>query len=88
MEKITELLSAEVVNASGKRLGFVVDLRSEGEPEHGVTNKSRRITEIVYTSRRVLWFFGSQSADLNIVPWTSVKKYSRKRIVIDTANTK
>ena len=88
MEKITKLLSAEVVSENGERLGYVVDLRSEGDPEHGLTSSDRPITEIVYTKRRLLWFFGSQAADVRVVPWTSVKKYSPKRIVIDASRTR
>jgi sporulation protein YlmC with PRC-barrel domain len=87
MEKITKLLSAEVVDEHGKRLGYVVDLRSDGEPEHGLVNNSRPITELIYCKNRLLYFFGSQGAGVRIVPWTSVKQFSSRRVVIEESHS-
>jgi hypothetical protein len=88
MEKITELLSARVVNEEGKQLGRVIDLRSAGDPEHGLRHKDRKITEVLYGTKGILQILGLRQAETKLLPWKAVKKFSRGRIVVDTSDLK
>ena len=82
MEKITEILLAKVVSEDGEPLGRVADLRSNGEPEHGESNKTRVITELLYGKSGWLELVGLRKATLHSVPWKSVKKIEPDKIVI------
>jgi hypothetical protein len=85
MEKISEILWTKVFNEEGMYLGRVLDLRSAGDPEHGLPNNDRRVTELIYGRNGVLQFLGLRHAEVKIVPWASVKTFSRGRIVIATS---
>jgi sporulation protein YlmC with PRC-barrel domain len=83
MEKITQLLSLKVETEKGEYLGRVVDVRSDGDPDHGLRNKDRAITELLYGTRGFLEVIGLRRTDVKLVPWKAVKKFGRGRIVVD-----
>jgi sporulation protein YlmC with PRC-barrel domain len=85
MEKISKILGTKVVNEEGMYLGRVLELRSDGDPEHGLPNKNRPITELAYGPNGVLQFLGLPGTHVKIVPWTAVKTYSRRQVVIKTS---
>jgi sporulation protein YlmC with PRC-barrel domain len=86
MEKITKLLGAKVVNEEGMSLGRVIDLRSDGDPEHGIAHKDRPITELLYGRNGLLQMLGLRTAEVKIIPWSSVKTFSSRRIVVRTSD--
>ena len=85
MEKISQLLWIKVVNEDGMHLGRVLDLRSAGDPEHGLVNENRPVTQLAYGRNGVLQFLGLRKADVKIVPWTAVKTFSSKQVVLKTS---
>jgi sporulation protein YlmC with PRC-barrel domain len=85
MEKISQLLWMKVVNEEGMHLGHVLDLRSAGDPEYGLQNENRTVTELAYGKNGILQVLGLRHADVKIVPWTAVKTFSRGQIVLKTS---
>ncbi len=85
MEKISEILWTKVFNEEGMYLGRVLELRSSGDPEHGLRHNDRRVTELIYGRNGVLQFLGLRQAKVKIVPWATVKTFSRGRVVIATS---
>ncbi|PYT01616.1 MAG: hypothetical protein DMF63_01860 [Acidobacteria bacterium] len=85
MEKISQILWKKVVNEEGMYLGRVLDLRSAGDPEHGIPHDDRVVTELAYGRNGLLQFLGLRQADVKIVPWTAVKQFSRGQVVLRTA---
>jgi sporulation protein YlmC with PRC-barrel domain len=88
MEKITQLLSLKVEGEKGEYLGRVVDVRSDGDPDHGLVNKDRPITEILYGKNGFLEVIGLRRAEVKLLPWKAVKKFGRGRIVVDLSKLK
>jgi len=82
MEKVTEILLANVVSESGKRLGRVVDLRCPGEPEHGDSKKERVVGELLYAKSGFLELIGLRKPNIKRAPWQSVKRIESDTIVI------
>jgi len=82
MEKITDILAARVFSEDGEYLGRVFELRSPGEPEHGETNATRIIGELLYSRRGWLELLRLRKTEVRSVEWKSVKKVDRKGIVI------
>jgi sporulation protein YlmC with PRC-barrel domain len=88
MEKITQLLSMKVVTEEGEYLGRVIDVRSDGDPEHGIHNKDRKITEVLYGTQGLLQVVGLLRTEVQILPWTAVKKISGRGIVVNKSDLK
>jgi len=88
MEKITKLLSVKVVTEEGEYLGRVVDVRSEGDPEHGIQNKDRKITELLYGAKGLLQAIGLMRTEVKILPWKAVTRIGRGRIVVNKSHLK
>ena len=88
MEKITQFLSVKVESETGEYLGRVIDVRSDGDPDHGLVNKDRRITEILYGTTGFLEVIGLRRAEIKLLPWTAVKKFGRRRVVVDLSKLK
>ena len=84
MEKVTEILLADVVSESGERLGRVVDLRCPGEAEHGDSKKERVVAELLYANRGFLELIGLRKAKIKTAPWQSVKKIEANKITISS----
>jgi hypothetical protein len=87
IEKITDILFAEVVSEDGEKLGRVFDLRSAGEPEHGLENTSREITEILYDTRSFWEMLGIKEIELKVADWSSVRKIEDGKIIISETST-
>ena len=83
MEKITEFLSLKVEGEKGEYVGRVIDVRSDGDPEHGLVNKGRGVTAILCGTHGLLEMIGLRRTDVKIIPWKAVKKVGRRRIVVD-----
>jgi sporulation protein YlmC with PRC-barrel domain len=82
MEKITEILLAQVFNEDGEYLGRVFDLRCQGAPEHGASKKERVVSEVLYGKRSFLEVLGFKKSVVQNVAWESVKTFDYKRVVI------
>jgi len=80
--KLSDFQYAEVVREDGTFLGHVFDLRSEGEPEHGLTHDSRAVGEIVYGRMGLLARLGLDEADATTLPWSAVKEIRDGVIVV------
>ena len=82
MEKITDILFLKVETEHGKKLGHLFDIRSEGEPEHGLTNRERTADEIVYGTRGLWEVLGLKKPEVNTIPWSAVKRIEQDKIVV------
>jgi hypothetical protein len=82
MEKVTEILFAQVFNEDGEYLGRVFDLRCHGEPEHGASKKERFVSEVLYGKRSLLHMLGFKKSFVQSVAWASVRTLDYKKIVI------
>ena len=82
MEKITDMLLCQVVNESGENLGRVFELRSAGEPEHGLHAHQRKITEILYGKRAFLETLGLKDTELACVSMDEVIGIEPGRIIV------
>ena len=80
--KLSELQYAEVVREDGTFLGHVFDLRSRGEPEHGITHDARVVGEIVYGRMGLLARLGLDEADATTLPWDAVKEIRDGVIIV------
>ena len=82
MEKITDILFSEVETESGDRLGRLYDLRCEGEPEFGIPNEDRTVTELIYGTTGLWEVLGLKKLDRKSVSWKAVKSIEPGRIVV------
>jgi sporulation protein YlmC with PRC-barrel domain len=80
--RLTEVLGMEVVSASGRHLGRVVDLRSAGEPERGESHTARVITEIVFGNVGWLERMGLRPVREQTVPWAEVARIGTNRVTL------
>ncbi|MGE5178703.1 MAG: PRC-barrel domain-containing protein [Bacteroidota bacterium] len=80
--RLTEILGMEVVSASGRHLGRVVDLRSSGEAERGESHTARVITEIIFGQVGWLERMGLRPVREQIVPWAEVDTIGTSRITL------
>jgi hypothetical protein len=83
MEKVTDILLCEVETEDGRSLGRLFEVRSDGEPEHGVTNKDRPITELIYGATGLWEVLGLKKANFKSIPWKAVKKIELGKIIVD-----
>ena len=84
MEKITEILLTEIETANGKRLGRLFDIRCAGEPEHGLANEDRPITELVYGTTGLWEVLGLKKVEVKSIPWAAVKSIEPGKIVVES----
>jgi sporulation protein YlmC with PRC-barrel domain len=82
MERITDILFAEIYTEDGEKLGHVFDLRCDGEPEHGFPNESRAITHILYGERSFWEVLGYKTLSLDSVPFSAVTKIEKGRVIV------
>jgi hypothetical protein len=82
MEKITDILFSAVVTEGGEELGRVFEVRSAGEPEHGLVERSRSVTEILYGKRAFLEMLGLKQTSLESISTDAIKKTEPGKIVI------
>ena len=79
---MTDLLMAEIETEDGTRLGRLYDLRSAGEPEHGLAAKDRPITELVYGTAGLWEVLGLKKPNVRTIPWRSVRSIERDKIIV------
>ena len=82
MEKITDILFAEIETEDGKKLGRVFDIRSAGEPEHGFSHDERDASVLLYGTRGLLEMLGFKETELDGVSWDDIIKIEDRKIVI------
>jgi hypothetical protein len=87
MEKITDILLSKVVNERGEDLGHVFELRSAGEPEHGLTTNSREITEVLYGKRAFLEMLGLKETKLACISIEDVINIEPGKITVSNRAT-
>lgn len=80
--KLSELQYAEVWREDGTFLGHVFDLRSRGEPEHGITHDSRAVEELVYGRMGLFARLGLDEADATTLPWSAVREIRGGVIIV------
>jgi hypothetical protein len=83
MEKITDILFCEIENEDGRRLGRLYDLRSDGEPEHGLSKEQRLVTEIIYGTTGLWEMLGLKKTDFKTISWKAVRKIESGKIIIE-----
>ena len=82
MEKITEILLAEVVDEAGRSYGRVFELRSDGEPEHRIVSNRREITALLCGTSGWLEELGFRSRNVSTIQWSEVIDVKKKKVVI------
>ena len=82
MKRLTNLVWMEVVNEHGKSLGRVMDVRSPGEPEHGVVIKEREVSELICGTRGLLIRLGIKKSKESTIPWKSVIAVRGQKIIV------
>ena len=82
MEKISDILLADVEDEDGGKYGRVFELCSEGDPEHGVTSKSRAIDFLLCGSSGWLQELGFRPGNISKIHWDEIVEIKRKRIII------
>ena len=82
MEKITAILLAEVEDENGRKYGRVFELRSDGDPEHGITTKDRVITSLLCGTSGWLEELGFRPRSVSTIQWSEVVDVKKKKIII------
>lgn len=82
MEKITDLQFMKIVTEDGRHLGHIFDLRSQGVPEHGLNNKGRIITEIVYGTIGLWERLGLKQSKTKTLAWQAVIAIKNGKIIV------
>lgn len=80
--KLSEVLDMEVVGASGRYRGHVIDLRCAGEAPRGEAETSRVVTEIIFG--RVGWLerMGLRAIREEALPWAEVATVGTRRVTL------
>ena len=82
MEKITDILFSEVETENRKLLGRVFEIRSEGDPDHGVRNTSRTLDYMLCGETGLLERLGFKERELVCVPFSEVKEFGDGKIIV------
>ena len=82
MEKISDILLAEVEDESRRKYGRVFELRSNGDPEHGISSKSRPITSLLCGSSGWLQEMGFRPGNISTIQWGEIVEIRNKKIII------
>ena len=82
MEKITDILFSEVETESGKKLGRVFEIRSEGDPDHGISNRSRNLDYFLCGERGLLERLGFKERRMTCVPISEIREYAVGKIIV------
>ena len=88
MEKISDILLAEVEDEDGKKYGRVFELRSDGDPEHGVTSESRSVTALLCGTSGWLEELGFRPRNISTIHWDEIIKIGKKKIIIRASGKK
>ena len=82
MEKITDILFCSVETESGKQLGRVFELRSEGDPDHGIMNQLRDLDYFLCGESGLLERLGFNKRQITCIPVSGIKEYAEGKIVV------
>jgi hypothetical protein len=82
MEKITDILLAEVEDVDGTKYGRIFELRSDGDPEHGIQSESREITALLCGTTGLLQELGLRPKRISTIRWSSIVDIKPHRIII------
>ena len=82
MEKITDILFSEVETENGKLLGRVFEIRSDGDPDHGVINTSRTLDYMLCGQTGLLQRLGFRERELICVPLSEIKEFTDGKIIV------
>lgn len=82
MEKITDILLTEVEDENGKKYGRVFELRSDGDPEHGIMNENRRITAFLCGESGWLQELGFNPTNISKIQWDEIVEIKKNKIII------
>jgi hypothetical protein len=82
MEKITDILFSEVETEAGEKLGRVFEIRSVGEPDHGIVTDSRELNFLLCGERGLLERLGFRETSLTEVPLLSVLEFCEGKIIV------
>ena len=82
MEKISDILLTEVEDQNGKKYGRVFELRSEGDPEHGITSKERSIGSLLCGKTGWLQELGFRPTNVSTVHWDEIVEVKKNKIII------
>jgi len=75
VQRLNDLLFKCVVDAGGKRLGHVFDVRCEG-------NGPARVTELLYGTHGLLESMGLREPEIKRVNWSEVREVLEHEIVL------
>jgi sporulation protein YlmC with PRC-barrel domain len=81
--RVSEFQRMTVETESGRFLGHVFDLRSEGEAEYGAPHDERSVTKIVYGRMGLLARLGLDEVDATTLPWNAVKAIRGDKIIVE-----
>ena len=73
---------APLFTEDGEYLGRVYDLRSAGEAEHGQSQSSRLVTEVMYGIGGLLEALGFRSIKVKSLPWSDVRKFEDGKLIV------
>jgi hypothetical protein len=82
MEKITDILLSEVEDEDGKKYGRIFELRSNGDPEHGITSTDRRIDMLLCGTSGWLQELGFRPANISTVQWDEIVEIKKNKVII------
>ena len=82
MEKITDYLFAPIETEDGRKLGRIYEIRSAGEPEHGITHETRDASVLLY-GRPGFWeSLGFKQAALEGVSTDEIRRFENGKVII------
>jgi len=88
MEKITDILFSKVEDENGRSFGRVLELRSDGDPEHGEVSKSRSIDTLLCGTTGLLQQFGFDARNVSVFDWDSIVEIKPGKIIVRSADKK
>ena len=82
MEKITDILFSEVETESGRKLGRVFEIRSEGDSDHGLSYPSRNLDYFLCGESGLFERLGFKERQLTCVPISEITEYAEAKIIV------
>lgn len=82
MEKITGILLSEVEDENGRKYGRVFELRSSGDPEHGIVNNDRPIDAFLCGTSGWLHELGFRPTNISTIHWDEIVEIKKNKIII------
>jgi hypothetical protein len=82
MEKLTDILLAEIETDDARKLGRVCDIRSAGEPEHGFTHDERDVSVLLYGTSGLLEMLGFKRPKLKGISFGAIQRIVDGKIIV------